>query len=164
MPSFNLHKWNSYQFRVLPRDGSFRDFIYTMLFKNGIIPYFYGTNIIFDLAMLPPRGARLNETFEYIWELRDSDGDKIIKRGKDSIITRSLNRPTRKAEAIKIGYLSKVQQYQLTIRFISSMYGDSEIMTAVDFTLLDRDIFNMKLIWILAGAIVGVVIGYFIGS
>ena len=64
MPSFNLHKWNGYHFRALSKKDSFRDLVYWMLFKNEIIPYFYGTNIVFDLGVNPPPNAKIDEIIE----------------------------------------------------------------------------------------------------
>ena len=164
MPSFNLNKWHGYDFRVLPKKDSIRDLVYWILLRNEIIPYFYGTDIIFDLGIIPPPKAKINETIEYTWELCTADDGKTIKEDEGAIIIKTLHRINRKVEAIKIGYLSKVQQYQLILYVTSSVYGKSPKMIAADFTLMDRDVFNVNLIWTLAGALIGLVIGYLIGN
>src|SRR3989337_1873761 len=64
-------KWNNYEIKVKHSERNIRSGI-------PIIPYFWDSDVIFDLVARPLKGKKMpNDVWNYFWELSDIEGHQI---------------------------------------------------------------------------------------
>jgi hypothetical protein len=146
MPLFKEQRWNGYRIRTFPTD---RDLIRSADFLR-LIPYFWDTEISFDLKIQPPNHkTNIDEIWEYEWELRDLDGN-ILKhnRGEISLIPNEIKKTfwASAYRAMVLGNLRPHKEYLLYLALTSGEYGRSEPLKIITFTVKDRDEYYMQLL------------------
>jgi hypothetical protein len=77
MPSFPTQRWDGYVMQAQPSDPK-RILIGGLLFVH-LLPYFYGTNIQFDLVSWR-KESKAERYINYKWQLCSPDEQEIIKK------------------------------------------------------------------------------------
>jgi hypothetical protein len=175
MPTYiPQYRAKSFKIEVVPSDEK-RKMIRAM-------PFYSGTNIMFDLRLTVFQGNKINEDFKIEWALYDEKDNKI-KSGM-SEITFSDIRSTRwgwlkfwkvnknhierynysnavaytKLRAIEVGRLLKLNTYQLRAR-IQSEAIKSEDMLLVQFTIKDIEEHGNQIVYLILSAGFGAIAG-----
>lgn len=175
MPTYiPQYRAKSFKIEVIPSDEK-RKMI-------RVMPFYSGTNIMFDLRLTVFQGNKINEDFKIEWALYDEKDNKI-KSGM-SAITLSDIRSTRwdwlqfwkvnknhierynysnavaytKLRAIEVGRLLKLNTYQLRAR-IQSEAIKSEDMLLVQFTIKDIEEHGNQIVYLILSAGFGAIAG-----
>jgi hypothetical protein len=147
------------------------------MFTYDLLPYFYGSHILFNFGLSVNKHKKFEETFSYKWILSNADESEVYKEGEGSVLFASnLRRRQRsnmgiikyargsdnvyiKKGALDIGYLSVPKQYKL--RMLIGTNGDVSTKETVmaEFTLKDRDDYYLNIMQLLIGAIFGAIFG-----
>jgi hypothetical protein len=140
-------KWGNYKLQLQPPPTDKRSAIII-----NLLPYFWDSEIKFDLV-ITLKNKKLNpDTITYEWELIDIDG-AVLKKDSGAVPISHLTifkDWVRKDLAISLGYLHPNKHYKLFMKF-TDVYGNNtrELMGA--FTIKDRDEYYMQLLILIVG-------------
>ena len=96
----------------------------------------------------------MEETWEYKWELCNLDGEILKeKRGTIKLNPKEIKKNywAYGERAISLGYLKPHQQYIVNVYLISGEYGKSEAFQVANYTVKDRDEYNIQLLILIIG-------------
>ena len=157
VPHLKRTRWGDCIIQVQPPDNSLRSWLII-----NLLPYFWDSEISFDLVVsVPKKRRRHSEFWKYEWSLTDLD-NHVLKNGKDVI---ELSRTTiakdwvRKQRAIYIGNLHPNKEYKLSITFTDEQGGQSNPLQPATFTVKDRDEIYMQIFVALVVIFMGIIIG-----
>lgn len=152
MPKFHSMKYDTKLFKLSHYHKDIREVL--ML---GIIPYFWDSEVSFDLLVnIPPRGKNIDQYWDYEWELCDLE-DKPIKpaiKDKVHVCNKGIRRKYRqwssgKELAVKLGYLLPNKHYKLYVKLTNPIDGKDKKYLGATFTIKDRDEYYMQIFLIL---------------
>ena len=131
-----------------------------------LLPYFWDSDIVFDLIHTPPENSPdIEAEWQYHWELTDLDSN-VAKKGQgefpllDKGVTRRLSSwGLGKERAISLGHLIPYRHYVLKVAFINKLGERSDTYDAATFTVKDRDDFHMEVLILLIGIGIGLIVG-----
>jgi hypothetical protein len=167
MPTFNKQRWNGYAFQFRVHD-CIRGFIHS-IFHHDFLPYFYGTNIVFDQEVYRI-DKNADKTIKYNWRLCSPNEQQEYDSGNGSIETsvisyKHFHLPSYQEKSIDIGRLSICIQYKVQIMYSTSKEV-SPYITIAEFTLKDRDEFYAQIVipvlLAIAVSLVGGIVGWFL--
>ena len=139
MPAFQQQRWHDYKIVAQPSD--IKRIILGAFLWTHLLPYFYGTNIQFDLVVWR-FGKEADKSIRCEWELCSPDDKKRFGHG-DSQLNASIYGGffyNFNKYAINIGRLSICRQYKVRYKLTDSK-ETSDFMTVAEFTLKDLDDF-----------------------
>jgi len=186
MPAFKQQKWGEYQALLIPsRDDPHRKFMHVVTrkkFEN--IPFFWGADIRFDLAIIVPNNYDPNIVIAYEWILYNKKGEeegrepREVSQGHDTftfvdrrpILKRILRKKVTtfyKRNAVNLGWVDDMVKHEVKMRFTSSSgvpnrSGYMDNMAA--FTIQDRDNAYMNIWLLLLSALFNSVFGAILGA
>jgi len=136
---FNRRKWDNFQIKLEHSAENVR-----CLPCLGWIPYFWDTEIVFDMGISIPKEIKdIDEKWDYTWELRDL-GENLLKNGKGEIVItkKGIRRKlqywnTYKKRAIVLGNLHPHKEYLLYVKY-SAQNKQSENLCLATLTVEDR--------------------------
>jgi hypothetical protein len=147
MASFKQMQWNDYRIHLMPARKDPRALL------SSLLPYFWDTEIVFDMEVSPQKRKRTDEVLKYQWELRDLD-ENILKRGYGDVDIPHTplfgKKWIRKERAIALGNLHPHRFYKINITF-SDLIQTSELLLASTLSVKDRDEMYMQLFILLIG-------------
>lgn len=167
---FNTIKWNNYEIRLLPYTNNIRNFLLLSL-----IPYFWDSDVVFDLGIKVPKSQELNDDIHYSWELRDLDGQIVMqgsvpKQGHDvaSVTNKGFRRKlvlwnSVKTRAVVLGNLHPHKEYLLYMKFRND-YSESNSNLMASFTIEDRTNYEFQMFLILFTIFASLFIAAFLRS
>lgn len=153
---FYTNKWNGYVIEA----GHYKEN------KRSIpilwwLPYFWDSEIIFDLGVRTPGLKRIEDTWVYHWELRNLDG-QIVKQGNEKIqgentihiTNKGFRRNLRvwtcgKARAFVLSSLRPHREYILYANFTDGSNNTSDLFKIAAFSVADRGTYEMQLLLVL---------------
>jgi hypothetical protein len=163
MPAFQRQRWGNYNVQAQPSDP--KRIIVGGLFFVHLLPYFYGTNIQFDLVTWR-RDKKAERYINYEWQLCSPDEHDVIRHGEGEVDAKFIHFYNFKKNAINIGLLSICRQYKVRLRVGDRISGWGDYKTIVEFTLKDLDDFYTQFVLPILVALfigfIGGVIGWFI--
>lgn len=156
MPSYREFTWSDYKVSVRPTD-------WRKVFR--FIPYLNGTNVNLAIFIKTLSGAK--RKFSYRWVLYRWDGKNQIHQKEDGKSFR-FKPQNEIRENLNIPYLSIPNNYYIHVLLIEEGdRGGSDRQVVTNFTLLDRDMFTVRLAigigLLILGGIITVLIKLFYG-
>jgi hypothetical protein len=156
MPHFLDTRWKGYTIQVRPND-KLRRLIRKLFFHTDLLPYLYGSYILFDLIVIPPKCSTIiEEKLEIIWRILFDDGT-ILEENHLEVKIHGNKKQTLKIET---GLIDKPAQYKFALKVVKDGEdkNSEKWNTMVLFTIKDRDEFYAQSLYLLIGAIVGGII------
>ena len=147
--------FNEYRVTARPNDNFRRHLIPRL--NLGILPYFNGADILFDLSILPIKRKTTLPILKYSLYLSKKRGNALIPIASNTIanVTHKAYKTT-----VSIGHFSFTDEYKLDMEI--EYNGKAERLTIADFEIKSRASAQLLLIGFLLG-LIATVIGYFIG-
>ena len=166
--NFKTVKRNGYEAQLYHDNNNFRSWLIT-----SWIPYFWDSDISFDLLIKTPNDFRQNtESWNYYWELRDLDGEIIAQNKKDkkghgsTLLTNKGFRKwfggywnVKKGRAIVLGNLHPHKEYILYVDFNSDCNGKTGECIMATFSIEDRTTWQNGLFLILFTIFMTILVG-----
>lgn len=147
---FYFRTWNGYKIGLFHSENNIR--FYPMI---SWIPYFWDSEIAFDLGIQTPKFRKIGDDWNYHWELRDLD-ENIVHQGKspkrgDGVVTvtnKGFRRKLRvwnsgKHRAVVLGNLHPHREYLLYLKFTTST-GESDEFLMASLSVDDRSTWQMQ--------------------
>ena len=150
-----------YQVRLRPDDWLRKRLVVPKLHFVALFPYFSGSVIHFSLHIRPGKEIRgqFPTTLKYTWYL-SKRGDKEPCSSGSGVAETDKGDTKRLA----LGNFSFTDEYKLDLEVTRD--DESQSDNVANFEVTSRADFDLRLLWLLVGAvlaIIGGVIGYFIG-
>jgi hypothetical protein len=147
---YEVKEWNGWNIQACPSD-------IRQVF--GLLPFFWGSDISYNLLFKSLTGKPRTIGVRLKWQLTDSD-NTVIKSGKGVVDTQIARIKQNKYKAIMLGRLHTTEQYLLKVSFANINDTEwSEYQEMAEFTLKDREDFNISIINLLGGAVAGAIAG-----
>ena len=166
MPTFYKQTWGDYTVQVR-NNSPLRNLMrfYSLGFNTEMLPYFYSTYLRFDIELMRHKKYSDNQ-LRYEYRLFDSIKKEVIDGIKGDGYIKKISKLTVrnwKSNAIDIGRLSETGQYKLQLT-LSNDIKSSPFLDVAEFTIKDKDEFGANMLWVLASAVIGAIVGVIIGS
>lgn len=165
MPTFYNNKWNDYSLKVT-NSSPIRQILkfYTFCLNTELIPYFYSTEINYDLLLVRHR-KRKNANIQYEWQLIKMPEMQVVDeyKGAGDINVSKLTTRNWKTKGIHLGRISRMGQYKVQAK-ISNGIESSGFMDIAEFVIKDKDEFGMYILWIIISVVIGAIVGAIVGS
>lgn len=143
MPKFRTYKGNNYNVSIRPV-GVRR------CWPLGLFPYFYGSDVVFDVGIR----IRDNKELPYQWRLSMWDGQTRLWISQNN---NGKLCPYEKHKTINMGTLFVPGQYSLQMRWGHGIVNGKDYELMVAFTIADRDIHVLNWGLVLIGVVGGII-------